>query len=51
MNTTCKQCGQREAAEDRADAEAGKRALAKWEANGRPASIPADEVKRQLGIK
>jgi len=41
---------EREAAEDRADAEDLTKATAEWEANGRP-SVKWDEAKRQLGLK
>ncbi len=41
---------EREAAEDRADAEALDRAVADWEADGRR-TVPLAEVKRRLGLK
>jgi hypothetical protein len=42
---------EREAAEMRADVEAYDRAKAQWEADGRPAPIPWEQVKRELNLK
>jgi hypothetical protein len=41
---------EREAAEDRADAEQLTRDVAEWEAEGRP-TVSHEEIKRRLGMK
>ena len=42
---------EREATEMRADVEAYDRAMAEWEAAGRPPGVPLEEIKLRYGIE